>query len=79
MLLVAGVIDTRTNVIEHPEAVADRIQRIAVAVGDPRRVIACTDCGLSTSAGASPIASDVAWAKLAALCSGAEIASSRLF
>jgi 5-methyltetrahydropteroyltriglutamate--homocysteine methyltransferase len=79
MLLVAGVIDTRSNVIEHPEAVADRIERVATVIGDASRVLAGTDCGLSTSAGMSAVASDVAWAKLKSLCEGARIASSRLF
>ena len=51
MLLVAGVIDTTTNFVEHPEAVADRIERVAQAVGDPTRVLAGTDCGFDTSAG----------------------------
>jgi 5-methyltetrahydropteroyltriglutamate--homocysteine methyltransferase len=78
-VLVAGVIDTLTNVIEHPEVVADRIERVAAAVGDPRRVLAGTDCGFDTSAGNSRVAPDVAWAKLAALRDGARLASARLF
>jgi 5-methyltetrahydropteroyltriglutamate--homocysteine methyltransferase len=78
-IVLAGVIDTLTNVVEHPEVVADRLERVAAAVGDPRRVIASTDCGLETSAGASRVAGDVAWAKLAALAEGARIASARLF
>jgi len=78
-VLVAGVIDTTTNYVEHPEVVADRIERIARAVGDPRRVIAGTDCGFDTSAGMGRVAEDVAWAKLAALAEGARLASARLF
>jgi 5-methyltetrahydropteroyltriglutamate--homocysteine methyltransferase len=78
-LLVAGVIDTLTNVVEHPETVADRLVRIAEAVGDPRRVLAGTDCGFDTSAGAGRVASDVVWAKLASLSEGARLASGRLF
>ena len=78
-LLFAGVIDTLSNVIEHPEVIADRLERIAQVVGDPRRVLAATDCGFDTSAGNSRIAEDVAWAKLAALSEGAKLASQRLF
>jgi 5-methyltetrahydropteroyltriglutamate--homocysteine methyltransferase len=78
-LLVAGVIDTLTNVVEHPEVIADRLERVATVLGDPRRVLAGTDCGLETSAGNSRVAKDVAWGKLAALAEGARIASRRLF
>ena len=78
-LLIAGVIDTLTNVVEHPEVVADRIQRVAQVVGDPRRVLAGTDCGFDTSAGLGRVASDVVWAKLASLAEGARLASQRLF
>jgi 5-methyltetrahydropteroyltriglutamate--homocysteine methyltransferase len=78
-VLVAGVIDTLSNVVEHPEVIADRLERVAAAVGDPRRVLAGTDCGLETSAGNSRVAEDVAWGKLAALSEGARIASRRLF
>jgi 5-methyltetrahydropteroyltriglutamate--homocysteine methyltransferase len=77
-LLIAGVIDSTTNFVEHPEAVADRLERIAQVVGDPKRVIAGTDCGFDTSAGSSRVAEDVAWAKLRALADGAAIASARL-
>ena len=49
--IVAGVIDTTTNYIEHPEEVAERLKRVAAVVGDPRRVTAGTDCGFDTSAG----------------------------
>jgi 5-methyltetrahydropteroyltriglutamate--homocysteine methyltransferase len=77
-VLVAGVIDTLTNFVEHPEVVADRIERVARAVGDPRRVLAGTDCGFDTSAGMGRVAEDVVWAKLGALADGARLASSRL-
>ena len=77
-LLVAGVIDSTTNFVEHPETVADRLERIAQLVGDPKRVIAGTDCGFDTSAGSSRVAEDVAWAKLKALADGAKISSARL-
>jgi len=78
-ILVAGVIDPLTNFVEHPEVVADRIQRVAHTVGDPSRVLAGTDCGFDTSAGWGRVAEDVVWAKLASLKEGARIASQRLF
>jgi 5-methyltetrahydropteroyltriglutamate--homocysteine methyltransferase len=78
-VLVAGVIDTVTNYIEHPEVVADRLERIAEVVGDPARVMAGTDCGFDTSAGMGRVAEDVVWSKLAAMVEGARIASRRLF
>jgi 5-methyltetrahydropteroyltriglutamate--homocysteine methyltransferase len=77
--LATGVIDTTTNYVEHPEVVADRLERVADAVGDPRRVLACTDCGFDTAAGFGIVAPDVAWEKLRALRVGAEMASERLF
>jgi 5-methyltetrahydropteroyltriglutamate--homocysteine methyltransferase len=78
-LLVAGVIDSLTNFVEHPEVVADRIERVAAVVGDPSRVLAGTDCGFDTSAGWGRVAEDVVWAKLASLREGARLASQRLF
>jgi 5-methyltetrahydropteroyltriglutamate--homocysteine methyltransferase len=78
-ILVAGVIDSLTNFVEHPEVVADRIERVAAVVGDPTRVLAGTDCGFDTSAGWGRVAEDVVWAKLASLREGARIASERLF
>jgi 5-methyltetrahydropteroyltriglutamate--homocysteine methyltransferase len=78
-VLIAGVIDPLTNVIEHPEVVADRIERVAAAVGDPKAVLAANDCGFATMAGWGRVTSDVAWAKLRSLRDGAKIASARLF
>jgi 5-methyltetrahydropteroyltriglutamate--homocysteine methyltransferase len=78
MLLVAGVIDTTTNYVEHPEVVADRIELAAGAVGDPRRVLAGTDCGFATAAGLGEVAEEVVWEKLAALRAGADLATRRL-
>jgi 5-methyltetrahydropteroyltriglutamate--homocysteine methyltransferase len=78
-ILVAGVIDPLTNIVEHPEVVADRIERVAAVVGDPSRVLAGTDCGFDTQAGWGRVASDVVWAKLRSLRDGARIASERLF
>jgi 5-methyltetrahydropteroyltriglutamate--homocysteine methyltransferase len=77
-IIIAGVIDSLTNFVEHPEAVADRVERVAAAVGDPHRVIAGTDCGFDTSAGMGRVAEDVVWAKLKALAEGARLASERL-
>ena len=78
-VIVAGVIDVLTNFVEHPEVVADRLERVAAAVGDPHRVLAGTDCGFDSTAGQGRVAEDVAWAKLRALTEGARIASRRLF
>jgi 5-methyltetrahydropteroyltriglutamate--homocysteine methyltransferase len=78
-LMVAGVIDTLTNFVEHPEVVAERIERVARAVGDPHRVLAGTDCGFDTSAGRGRVAPDVVWAKLRSMAEGARLASARLF
>ena len=78
MLLVAGVVDTTTNYVEHPEVVADRLERAAEAVGDPRRVLAGTDCGFATAAGLGEVAEEVVWEKLRALRAGADLATRRL-
>tara|TARA_A100001037_G_scaffold17459_1_gene15147 strand:+ start:590 stop:1753 length:1164 start_codon:yes stop_codon:yes gene_type:complete len=78
-VLVAGVIDTTSNLVEHPEVVAERLERIARAVGDPTRVIAGTDCGFDTSAGMGAVAEEVVWAKLSALAEGARLATERLY
>jgi 5-methyltetrahydropteroyltriglutamate--homocysteine methyltransferase len=78
-IVVAGVIDSLTNFVEHPEVIAERIERVVKTLGDKSRVIAGTDCGFDTSAGAGRVAEDVVWAKLAALREGADIASGRLF
>jgi 5-methyltetrahydropteroyltriglutamate--homocysteine methyltransferase len=79
MLLLPGVIDTTTNVVEHPEVVADRICRAAEAVGDAARIIASTDCGFGTFAGSGLVADSVVWVKLAALVEGAILATRRLW
>ena len=75
MLMVAGVIDTKTNYIEHPEVVADRIALAVNAVGDPTRVIAGTDCGFATAAGSDRVHPEVVWEKLKSLRAGADLAS----
>jgi 5-methyltetrahydropteroyltriglutamate--homocysteine methyltransferase len=59
--------------------VAERLERVAEHVGDPRRVLAGTDCGFETIAGRGRVAEDVVWAKLDSLRKGARLASMRLF
>ena len=78
-LIVAGVIDVLTNFIEHPEVVADRLERMSGFLRGPEQVMAGTDCGFDTSAGMGRVAPDVVWAKLRALTEGARLASSRLY
>ena len=78
-ILLPGVIDTTTNIVEHPEVVARRLQQAVAVVGDRERVIASTDCGFGTFAGYEWVAEDVVWAKLAVCRQGAEIASARLW
>jgi 5-methyltetrahydropteroyltriglutamate--homocysteine methyltransferase len=77
-MVVAGVIDPLTMFVEHPETIADRLERVAQVVGDPTRVMAGTDCGFDTSAGRGRVPESIVWAKLAALAEGARIASERL-
>ena len=73
-VLVPGVVDTTTNFIEHPELVAQRINRFADIIG-PDRVIAGSDCGFGTFAGFGSVDPDIAYAKLKSLSEGAKIAS----
>jgi len=77
--VIAGVIDTTTNYVEHPEVVAERIERASTAVGDPRRVLAGTDCGFATAAGFGDVAEELVWEKLRSLRAGADLATKRLF
>ena len=76
--IIPGVIDSTTNFIEHPELVAQRIERYANVVGR-ENVVAGVDCGFATFAGFSTVAPSIAWAKLGALSEGARIASRKLF
>ncbi len=78
-IIVAGVIDSTTNFVEHPEVVAERLEQVAKVIGDPHRVMAGSDCGFETIAGRGRVAEDVVWAKFKAMSEGARIASSRLF
>jgi len=77
-LLIPGVIESKSNFVEHPELVAQRIGRYANLVG-PENVIAGSDCGYGTWVGQAAVDPDVVWAKMAAMAEGARIASSRFF
>ena len=79
MALIAGVIDSKSNFIEHPEVVAQRIEAVVNAVGDRERVIAGVDCGFGTFVGWEWVTEDVVWAKLKTLREGADVASARLW
>ena len=77
-IMIPGVLATTTNYVEHPELVAERIERFAQVVGR-ERVIAGTDCGFGTFAGFGPVEPDIAYLKLQSLVTGAQIASRRLW
>lgn len=77
-ILIPGALDTTTNFVEHPELVAQRIERYSGIVGK-ERVIAGTDCGFGTFAGFGAVHPDIAYAKLRSLAEGARIASERLW
>ena len=77
-VICPGVIEPQSNYIEHPELVAQRIERYANLVGR-ERVMAGVDCGFSVHVGMQGIDPDVAWAKLRSLAQGAEIATRRLW
>lgn len=77
-ILIPGVIDSTTNYIEHPEYVAERIQRYADIVGR-ENVIAGVDCGFATSAVSTKVDTRIAWAKLGSLVDGAAMATRRLW
>ena len=73
-ILVPGVVDTTTNFVEHPELVAQRLERFTNIVGVDR-VIAGSDCGFGTFAGFGSVDPDIAYAKLSTLAKGAILAS----
>jgi 5-methyltetrahydropteroyltriglutamate--homocysteine methyltransferase len=78
-VLIPGVIDTVTNFVEHPDLVAERIERFASVVGK-ENVIASTDCGFGTAARANArVHPTIAWAKLQTLVEGARRASEHLW
>jgi len=79
MLFLPGVIDSTTNVVEHPEVVADRIVAAAEVLGDRTRVLASVDCGFGTFAGSVLVEESVVWTKLGALREGADLATKRLW
>jgi 5-methyltetrahydropteroyltriglutamate--homocysteine methyltransferase len=77
-VLIPGVIDSTTNIIEHPEVVAERIVRYATVLGQ-ENVIAGVDCGFGTNARTDQVDPKIAWAKLRALVEGAELATKELW
>jgi len=78
MQVILGVIDVKSNFVEHPRVVADRLVRLAKIVGR-ENVLAGTDCGFDTFIRFSVVEPDVAWLKMEALSEGAAIASSELW
>jgi 5-methyltetrahydropteroyltriglutamate--homocysteine methyltransferase len=77
-VLIPGVVSHCVYQVEHPELVAERIERFAGAVGR-ERVIAGTDCGFASARAGDEVHPDVAWAKLKSLVDGARLASARLW
>jgi 5-methyltetrahydropteroyltriglutamate--homocysteine methyltransferase len=77
-IVIPGVIDSTTNVVEHPELVADRILQYARVVG-PQSVIAGVDCGFGTFAGRVQVDTKIVWMKLKSLAEGAALASKQLW
>jgi 5-methyltetrahydropteroyltriglutamate--homocysteine methyltransferase len=77
-VLIPGVIESKSNFIEHPELIAQRIGRYANLVGRGN-VIAGSDCGYGTWVGQAAVDADVVWAKLAAMAEGARIASKQFW
>jgi len=73
-MLIPGVIESKSNFIEHPELIAQRIGRYANLVGR-ENVMAGSDCGFGTWVGQAAVDPDVVWAKMAAMAEGARIAS----
>ena len=77
-VLIPGVIDSTNNYIEHPDLVAQRIERYAQTVGR-ENVMAGSDCGFGTFAGFSTVDPDITWAKFRSMAEGARLASERLW
>ena len=77
-VLVPGVLESKSNFIEHPELIAQRIGNYAALVGR-ENVIAGTDCGYGTWVGQAAVDPDVVWAKFAAMAEGARIASRKFW
>ena len=76
--VIPGVLDSTTNIVEHPEVVADRLIRYAEVVGRDN-VMAGTDCGFGTVAGMDTVVPSVTWAKFRSQAEGAKIASEHLW
>jgi 5-methyltetrahydropteroyltriglutamate--homocysteine methyltransferase len=79
MLLLPGVVESNSNIVEHPEVVARRLEEAVAAVGDRERVIASADCGFGTFTNREYVIEPVVWLKLQALRQGADIASAHLW
>ena len=77
-VIIPGVIESKSNFIEHPELIANRISNYAKLVGRGN-VVAGSDCGYGTWVGQAAVDPDIVWAKLAALTEGARIASGRFW
>ncbi len=78
VILIPGMIDSKTNYVEHPRAIADRLIRYAQVVGR-ENIVASTDCGLGSLATLSNVEPEIAWAKLRSLVEGARLASQALW
>jgi 5-methyltetrahydropteroyltriglutamate--homocysteine methyltransferase len=78
MVLLPGCVETTSNIVEHPEVVARRIQEAISAVGDRERVIASADCGFGTFTRREWVIEPAVWLKLKALRDGADLAAARL-
>ncbi len=76
--VIPGVLDSTSNIIEHPEVVAQRLTQYASVVGRDR-VMAGTDCGFGTATGMQIVVETVVWAKFQAQAEGAKLASQRLW
>jgi 5-methyltetrahydropteroyltriglutamate--homocysteine methyltransferase len=79
MLLLPGVVESNSNIVEHPEVVARRLEEAVSVVGDRERVIASADCGFGTFTNREYVIEPVVWLKLKALRQGADIASMHLW
>ena len=78
LVLIPGVIESKSNFIEHPELIAQRIERMAKRIGREQLIVG-SDCGFGTWVGQAAVDPDITWAKLSALSEGARIASERLW
>ena len=78
VVLIPGVLESKSNFIEHPDLIAQRIVRIAERV-DREQVVAGTDCGYGTWVGQAAVEPEIVWAKFAAMAEGARRASEILW